>query len=313
MTVFAEVYIPALPAVFDVPFVSASPPQTVALGDVVVLQSTSGPLFELALPVPAQFGPVGTLRVRARVAGTAGNVVPATITKIVSAPAGLSILAAPVVFVTAGRDIETPAEAIRRCLGKWATLGAGWTAESFDYLVPLFAPTVTRWLVRTDNPNGPGTIGIVLANPAGPATNIEVAAVLAGLTARNRFCLGCGGLTASAAVALTIALTATIKGDGSNPNLGAQASAALALLSLAFPLGPAQLVPELAGAVLLGGAFPGTIAIPTAGSMSTTITAPGLVGFSGAEAILVPPFGAAVVLSVGQVLVFSPLPVVVVT
>ena len=34
----------------------------------------------------------------------------------------------------------------------------------------LFGLSVSRFRVRDDNPNGPGSVDVYLANPAGPAT-----------------------------------------------------------------------------------------------------------------------------------------------
>ncbi len=310
MTWFAEVYIPALPAVWDVPFATSSPPQTVAPTDVVIVQAASGAIFELAITVPALLSSTGVLRVRARAPGVGGNVSSMSITKILSAPAGLS-LGVGGALVTAGRDLETPAAAIRRCLGKWAALGAGWTRLSFDYLIPLFAPTVTRWRVRDDNPDGAGTIRLIAANAAGAATGPEIAALLAGFTARTRFCLGCGGFKVVAAVEMVAALTATLQSDGSNPTLASDAAAALTLLSLAFPIGPAKMEETLADAVMFGASFPGPISIPLdpISETTTTIAVPGLTGFRGVDKIIAGSAGG-ITVPVDQVLVFSPAPAI---
>jgi hypothetical protein len=307
MTWFAEVYIPALPAVWDVGFTSSLSPQTIQPTDVVVVQSTSGQLFQLSIASAATLAPSGTLTMTARTPGTASNVSPSSITKIVSAPVGLSLTGTPTLY-TAGRDIETPQAAIQRCLGKWGTLGAGWTMTSLDYLIPLFAPTVTRWLVRTDNPNGPGTIAVILANAAGPATTAEVNAVLAGLMLPSRFCLGCGGLSVVPAAAVYVSPVATLKGDGTNPNLAANCAAAIAALGLAFPIGPARLLAGLANSIAFGAAYPNPISIPTASddSTSTQITVPALVGFGGVDDLLVAPLTSDQTLPTGAVFVVNP-------
>jgi hypothetical protein len=38
--------------------------------------------------------------------------------------------------ITSAADAETDAALIKRCLGRWSTLGAGWTDQAFDYLIP---------------------------------------------------------------------------------------------------------------------------------------------------------------------------------
>lgn len=247
LTWFDEVYIPALPAYWDIEFTvtSSAAPLTIDASSTIQIQASGGAIFLLeqlsvtALNAGSSYK--GTLRFVARAAGTGGNVAPSTILagKILTGPSGLSIGPSTPALFTAGRDEETPIAAITRALAKWSTLGAGWTLDAFDYLIPRFAPTVTRWRVRDDNPLGPGTVAVRLANAAGPATPTEVALVLAGLGARDVKPLGSGALSVLAAVAAPLTVTSTIALDGSNAAAVTEANAALLALGNSYSLGPA--------------------------------------------------------------------------
>jgi hypothetical protein len=285
---FDELRIPALAAVWDVPMV-ASAPTIVGAASALVLQADDGTLFVSAQAADVTLGASPALvRFRARAAGVVGNVSPSTITRIIAAPATVSISGAAT-LVTAGRDAEGDEAAIARCLGKWVRLGAGWTAAAFDYLIPTAAPTITRWLVRDDNPFGAGTVGVWLANAAGPATPTEVTSVLAYLARRDVRPLGSGGVYVVTANAVAVALSVTILGDGSNPTLAADAQRAIEALADACPVGPFVLVSEVLNAVTMGGEFPAGIPIPVVADGSVTVqTHPDLPGFGGAVALLPP-------------------------
>lgn len=260
---------------------------TTAQGEYVA-QADDGTLFE-SLPIANTSIPAGgsaPVRFVATAAGTSGNQNVGNIKHLLVARPGLSVTnASTATLDLAARDVETNAEAIRRAIGKWATLGAGWTLASFDYLIPLFAPTVTRWRVRTDNPRGPGTIEVVCANANGAATVGELAAVLAGLGARDVMTLSTGGLSVIPATVKTINLVGTFYSDGTNPTVYADAYNAVQALQSGFPIGgdsDGLLRLELLSAVMMGGGFPVAkpLVIQGAGGTPTTIIIP---GFSGAK------------------------------
>lgn len=287
---FGEDFTPAQAAVWDVTLTVAPAEAPLVLdgATVVQLQATNGEIFTLAATssvllssASAPTAYQGVLRFAARAAGTAGNVSPSSITKIISGPAGLSIVGTPTLY-TAGADEESSEAAIKRCLGKWARLGAGWTAAAFDYFVPTARPSLTRWRLRDDNPLGPGTVLAILANAAGPATAPEVAAVQSYCGARDVKSLGSGQFTAQAAVADTLAIAVALKSDGTNAALASDAAAALAALCAAFPIGPATLDDTLVAAVVLGGSF---ASIPVVAGAETVTITPALPGFSGAIGI----------------------------
>lgn len=228
--------------------------------DGTIYQSTNDTAIDIAT------GDTKYIRFTATTVGTVGNQTVGNIQHLIVAHPGLTIssilIHAQAVFA---RDKETTQQATIRALGRWATLGAGWTRQSFDYLIPLFAPTVTRWVVQDDNPTGPGTIRVVMANAGGPSTVGENADVLAGLSAPATMTLGTGGITVVSATPLTIPVDATIYGDGTNPNLLADCTAALNALARNLPIGgdedhivPIALIVEVAmGAIVPQYGVPG--------------------------------------------------------
>src|SRR6185503_13636748 len=113
-------------------------------------------------------------------------------------------------LVTAGREQETSVEYVNRALASWSRLGAAWTLDSFDYLIPLASLTVTGWRVDDANPFGPGTIAVYLRNAAGAATPQEISDVDAVLNSRAVRALGSGALTVASAATQAVGVTATL-------------------------------------------------------------------------------------------------------
>ncbi len=304
----------ATKAVWDIPLqvTTAAAPVTIDSSSTILLQSTGGIVFECAQTTAVTLNAAstykGTASFRARAAGTTGNVSPGAIAKVISGPAGLSVdLTGTQTQTTSARDEETSADFIARGLGRWGTLGAGWTLTSFDFLIPQYASTVTRWRVRDDNPDGPGTVHVYLANASGAASADEVSAVSDGLGLTSVKPLGSGAITVDAATVHALVITATIRGDGSNASLQTDAQDAIAALIAAFPLGPATLTPSLVTSVLMGRKND-----PDAGDAITIQTGatsegiqPDLPGFTGAESVTALSLAADETLASGEVLTVS--------
>jgi len=322
---FDEDYIPAQPATFDVPFqvLPTSAPVTVGASTVLQIQATGGQIYLCTQSQDVLFSSgssyLGTLRFTARTAGAAGNVAPSTILsgKILTGPAGLSLGPGTPTQITSGRDIETPFQAIKRCLGKWARLGAGWTRQAFDYLIPTAAPGVTRWYVDDANPYGPGTTGVFIAGASGPSQPAEVTAVQTYLNSKPIRALGSGAVTVNQSTSVAFTVTASIATDGSNPTLVADASAALQSLAGAI-LGPAIVRPELLQAIIMGGRFSGPddgsgvptpalfeIPVPGGGVVEIELALPGFAGAAGIVSIGSVP-DAPLLLAAGEVLNLTP-------
>lgn len=276
--------IPASKATWDIPLAvtPAAAPLTINNTSTIQLQAADGTIFEAvqssALLINAASSYKGTARFAARKPGTTGNVAPGQIVKVLAAPAGLSInLVGTQVLVTSARDAETDDAYITRGLGRWGTLGAGWTDTSFDYLIPSFAPTVTGWRVRSDNPIGPGTVQIIMRNAAGPSTPTENAAVLAGLGSPKVFPKGSGGLSVISATPITVAPVGVISSNGTNPTLLLSALAGLATLGQNLPIGGDQnsLLPlEIVRLTLIGAGFEAYNVPGFAGATNVMLTAP---------------------------------------
>lgn len=213
--------------------------------------------------------------------GTSGNQAAAAVTKLVVGKPGLSVTnASPATLDAPARDQETTSEAIPRVLGKWSSIGAGWTADSFDYWIPKWSPTVTGWRVRDDNPLGPGSVQVILRSAAGVASGGQIAAVSAGAAASDFKPWGTTALGVASAVAKTVTITGTLYGDGTNGNLLANAKAALDLVQAKFPIGgdaDGKIRFDLIRAVLMGGAWPSSAPLEVNGKMIV------LPGFTGAK------------------------------
>lgn len=186
-----------------------------------------------AINVPA--GQTRPALFECRVAGIVGNAPTGTVTHLVVGSPGVVVTNAAGSIQVAGRDAETSADYLIRCIGKWGTLGKGGNALAYYYWVPKAAPTITRILIRDDNPFGAGTIGVCLANAAGPASQAEVDAVAAFLVPIKP--LGSGKLKVFAAVPQALTITAKLYGDGSNPTLLGDAEDTLNALSATYPIG----------------------------------------------------------------------------
>lgn len=289
ITWFDEVRIPALATVWNlrVSCVDTAGPYTIAGGSKALTASADdGTLFQSsnASDVVIPSGGTATVQFTCLTPGVIGNQNPGNITHLVIGKPGLSVTNnPPAAIVTSGRAIETTQAATTRVKGKWGTLGAGWTRASFDYLIPRATPTVTRWLVKDDNPGAPGAIKVVQATAAGPSSAPENATTLAALTAPDVMALGSGGLTVESATSLTVNVVGTLFGDGTNPNLLANAKAALDVISAYFPIGgdsQGQISRELLIAIIMGGSWPvsAPLVVTSPGGQTATIVLPGFGG-----------------------------------
>jgi hypothetical protein len=209
-------------------------PTVLQPGDLVA-QAETGVTFVSISGAAIPKGGSGTILFDAQTAGTTGNPATGQLDHLIVSPAGLSITNPTGSIVLAGTDKEANVAYLTRCLGKWGTLGAGGNTVAYNFLIPQAAPTATRFFVRDDNPFGPGTIGVALANAAGPASDVEVGAVASSLQPRKP--LGSGALTVFPANARVITIGGSLIHDGTNPNVLTQARAALATMSATYPIG----------------------------------------------------------------------------
>lgn len=286
--------IPASFAVWSIPLISTST-QTINGSSTIVLQALLGQFFVSSQSAQVQLNAgnsfQASVQFTALVAGSGGNVTPGAITAVIQGPAGLSVNVGTQTLVTAARDAETDAAAVARALARWATLGAGWTDPSFNYLIPLFSSNTTRWYIDNTNPFGPGTTGVYLANVSGPSTGpastpgTECYLVSQGLNGLATRPNGSGQALVFAATAYPDTITVTVKGDGSNPNLAANITSALNALTAQLPLGPLYVTNDLIGDICTGRAYSGTTAFETSAGVFVELPF-SLPGFGGAVGLV---------------------------
>ncbi len=291
-------------------------------------QAQDGTIFQCTQSAPVLFvgpGLSASLLFTARIPGQSGNVPVGSIDRLISAPSGLKIIAeADATPITVGANEESESALILRALGRWGVIfgnpngTAGWTRNSFNFLIPHFgydptanpALSVTRWGIDDANPMGPGTVLVTLANPTGSATVAEVAAVTAGLNGIDVKPVGSGQLYVASAAAHALVINATLVTDGSNVNLISNATSALASLTAVFPLGPSTLTVDLVREILMGARLL-TAVIPTGATYQTIpLSLPGFGGVAevGALSLVVDetiPSGEVLELTVGTITVVT--------
>jgi len=196
------------------------------------------------------------LEFEALTAGLAGNIGPGEIFKILGgAVPGVEISTLPDSIIQAARDRETNSQYVNRALGRWGTLAAGGHPTAVEFRILSGVETITKIGVRDDNPNGPGSVDVYLANAAGPATLDECTDAAAVFGPYEP--LGSRGLWRYLpAIAKTVAVTGTIELDGTNANAIANAESALALLVAQWPMQAGKKLDEkLVGGIVRGGEF----------------------------------------------------------
>lgn len=318
MTFFDIERIPALPCVWNVNLIMAVAqiPFTIDSSNASGIQAmaSDGTIFQCTQQTAVTFTTLslrqGQVEFTALIPGH--EISDSSITRLISGPAGLEVVypEGPQDLITQARSLETSAQFIARGLGRWGVIfgnpngTAGWTRTSFDFLIPHYAPSVTRWSVDDANPNGPGTVQVAVANEDGPGTVQEVADVSDGLNGIDIKPVGSGALTVVAATAVAVTINATIKVDGSNADVGAQATSALEALGNAFPLGPATLPVDLVISSLMGRSVAG--AAIQIGSRSTNLPfTAALNGFASVINVTALDFVADLDLTTGEVLVIT--------
>lgn len=229
--------LPATAAVWQVS-VTATSPQTINAQSQIVLQALDGMFFQ-----SAQVGDVvlnsgnaftGLVSFSARSPGTTGNVPAGSIAFVNQGPAGLSVnTSIAQVLLTPARDVEIDEDALGRALGRWGTLSAILTRDGWRFVMQTPSvggvATLTQIFVDDTNPLGPGSVRIAVANATGGTTAAELAAAQ---SQGAKFTLAGGGpVGVIAAPTLTVAISAVLKTDGSNPLAAAQGASALVQLA----------------------------------------------------------------------------------
>lgn len=112
-------------------------------------------------------------------------------------------------ITTPGGDVEADADYFARGTSQWGTLAVTTPKQFLEAVVKKAVPTITKVRPEDDNPHGPGSCELVLANAAGPATPAEVAAAQLALDPLRA--VGSSTLTAVAAQAYNLTLEGEVR------------------------------------------------------------------------------------------------------
>lgn len=130
------------------------------------------------------------------------------VTDLPTVTAATSVQPSGTWLTTAGSDEETDAAYLVRCLAQWGLLSVAAPADYYRAKAIAAAPTISRVRVKDENPNGPGTVEVVIANSGGTATAGELLAVNTALQAHRA--VGSGALTVVSAAATTVTIEGTV-------------------------------------------------------------------------------------------------------
>lgn len=220
-------------------------------------------------------------------AGITGNVAPGDIVKLTTPIPGVDIVNLPGSLIKAALDTETNRQYVERALSRWGTLAAGGHVEAIKFNAKQAVPTITRVGVRDDNPFGPGSVGVFMANASGPATPQEVADVAAALAPLEP--CGSGEYRYLRADEVNVVVNALLELDGTNVNAPTNAATAFQKIAAQWPMGAGKLDLALIFGVLRGGAY----------------EAFGLAGFGGVKSVTLNAPTTATILTAQQVLTIS--------
>jgi len=130
------------------------------------------------------------------------------VTDLPTVTAATSVQPSGTWLTTAGSDEETDAAYLARCLAQWGLLSVASPADYYLAKAVAASPTISRVKVKDDNPNGPGTVEVVIANSGGTATAGELLAVDTALQAHRA--IGSAALTVVSAAATTVTIEGTV-------------------------------------------------------------------------------------------------------
>lgn len=158
--------------------------------DVTRFQTSDGSLqFVASASGTLTAGGTLSVAVRAEKPGAAHNIANDTTIELVTDLPGVAVSnpdpGTGTWITSVGTDEQTDASLRDECRSKWSTLGVGVPGPAFEAWAKKAVPSITRVRVYDDNPLGPGSIRVLVANSAGTATADELAAVDAFLRPRK--------------------------------------------------------------------------------------------------------------------------------
>jgi phage-related baseplate assembly protein len=154
-------------------------PFTIAVGQ-LTFAYTSNPVLRYTNITGGTLaqGGILDLDIRAESPGASYNVPNGTITTLLTPLPGVNVYNPVVIgsswITTAGVDRESNTSLEQKCSTKWASIGSAASRDAYVYWAKKAAPTITRVVVVDDNPFGPGTVRLIIASAAGPATADEL-------------------------------------------------------------------------------------------------------------------------------------------
>ena len=205
-------------------------PHVIPAGGLIV-STEDGRRFISTADVTVPLDSSATVAVRAVETGATYNVPNGAITTLVTSHPSLSVSnpaqsGSTTWVTTAGLDEESNSDLFKRCIAKWSTLSVATPKGYYESVVKAAAPAITKVFVRDENPNGPGTVEIVCATGAGPASGADLA--LADSAIQTHRSVGGGAVTVVAATAVSVNVTGTCYVTAAN-KAAAQAAIGAAL------------------------------------------------------------------------------------
>lgn len=178
-------------------------PHVIGAGGLIVTDDDARK-FQSTEAVTVPLNGSATVAVRADAVGARFNIPSGTTLRLVTDFPGLTATNPPQVgtetwISTAGTDEEDEDSLYLRAIGQWDELSIATPSGYYASKLRKQVPTLTKILVREDNPLGPGSCELILATGAGPASGGDVTAANSYL--RTLRSVGAGILSARAAVA----------------------------------------------------------------------------------------------------------------
>lgn len=245
-----------------------SPPAT----NQIVLRSSTGRTFSAVSGPTLTAGTTTVVTFTAEVGGSAGNINAQTL-ELVTPFAGVSAVFEGL-FLTAGADAESDANARERAKTKWATLRTEKIGAGLLNLVRSAAPALHGISIDDDNPRGAGTVDVYLAADTTTAGVSDVATVqtaLDGALFGTGTAVQAGLAIAAPTVTLNLAATVYMRGVDDTETFNALIAAWREFL-LTVPVGGFDLSPGPTNTIL--NSQISTALSQVAGVVSVAITSP---------------------------------------
>lgn len=187
-------------------------PYTVTVGQFRISDASGTKIYVATTGGTLGVGDTLAITVEAEQAGADYNVANDSLTVMVDSVAGVSVSnpdnGTGTWITSPGQDEQSDDSLRSECRAKWSTLAMGVAESAYEAWVKAAVPTITQVKVYADNPLGPGSVRVLLANASGGATAAEVQA--ADDFVRPRKAIGTSTLALEAATNAVVEITGTI-------------------------------------------------------------------------------------------------------